>query len=348
LLAARGAQERGLWRVHCRRIALFSIGLAAPLALTALILWQAGVFQRFWFWTVVYAGAHTTVISWSSGRVLLAEFLRSLPLTGDGLFWIVAGLGMVSLALAKGERRKKYWMTGFLIFSVMAVSLSNYFTGHYFVMLLPALCLFVGQAVSAAMQRTGNPDKAWVALPAALFASIWMLAVFHHRAVFFVFSPDQVCKKVFGSNPFLESAQIGHYIGEHSPPGARVAILGSEPEILFYARRHSATGYIYMYDLMEGPEPHAGEMQREMIAQIEAARPEYLVFVKTRTSWGSTPYSLRGKGAAVITWAAKFMDEFYEPIGLVNVMQPDSEYYWEKDALAHQPSAEFIGILKRK
>ena len=350
LLVARGAREREQWRIHWRRIALFSTGLAAPLALTAAILWQAGVFKRFWFWTIVYARTHAAVISWSSGGLLLANFFQSLPLTADGLFWITAGLGLASLALVKGEPRKKFWMSGFLVFSVVAVSLSNYFSNHYFVMLLPALCLLVGQAVSAAMQwtRVRKPDKAWAALPAGLIILMWALAVFHHRAVFFVFSPDQVGKKVYGLNPFLESRQIGRYLGEHSAPEARIAILGSEPEILFYARRHSATGYIYMYDLMEGPEPRAGEMQREMIAQIEEAQPEYLVFVKIRTSWGSTPSLLRGKGAAVMTWAPEFMDEFYEPAGLVNMMQPDSEYFWGKDALTHLPSSEFIGIFKRR
>jgi hypothetical protein len=37
---------------------------------------------------------------------------------------------------------------------------------------------------------------------------------------------------------------------------------------------HSATGYIYTYSLME-PQSHALEMQKEMIAEIEADRPEF-------------------------------------------------------------------------
>jgi 4-amino-4-deoxy-L-arabinose transferase-like glycosyltransferase len=350
LLVARGAQEREQWRVHCWRIALYSAGLAAPLALTAVILWPAGVFERFWFWTVVYARMHATQYGWSAGWLTLANFLRSLPFTADALFWIVAGLGLASLALVKGETRKKSWMAGFLVFSAVSVSASNYFSNHYFVMLLPALCLLVGQAVSAAMQwaRTKSPKNAWVAFPAGLIILMWTLAVFHHRKVFFVFSPDQVCKKIYGSNPFLECREIGRHLREHSSPGDRIAVLGSEPEILFYARRHSATGYIYMYDLMEGPAPHAGEMQREMIAQIEEARPEYLVYVKTGTSWTSMPDSLPDKGDALVSWAKKFMKEFYEPIGLVNIMQPDSEYYWGDDMLTHRPSREFVIIFKRK
>jgi hypothetical protein len=349
LLAARGAQERDLWRVHCRRIALFSTGLAAPLALTALILWQAGVFQRFWFWTVVYARVHAAEIPWSDGRVNLGRFLRSLPLTADGLFWIVAALGMVSLVMVRGERRRKLRLAGFLIFSSVAAALSNNFSTHYFVMLLPALCLLAGQAVSVAMEwvRAGNPDAARAALPAALFVSMWMLAVFHHRAIFFALGPDQVCKKIYRANPFLECREIGRRLREQSPPGARIAVLGSEPELLFSARRHSATGYIYMYDMIES-QPYAGEMQREMIAQIEAARPEYLVFVKIPSSWDLRADFHRAAGDAVMSWMPKFTSDFYEPAGLV-IVKPDSEYYWGSDAMNRPPIHDlFISIFKRR
>jgi 4-amino-4-deoxy-L-arabinose transferase-like glycosyltransferase len=349
LLAARGVREREQWRVHCRRIVLYSTGLAAPLALTAAFLWQAGVFKRFWFWTIVYAKAHATAFDWSSGQVQLADFFQSVPFTADGLFWITAGLGLISLALVKGGRRKKFWMAGFLVFSLAAVSLSNYFTSHYFVMLLPALCLLAGQAVSAAMQwaRAGHRGKAWAALPAGLFILMWMLAVFHHGAIFFVLSPNQVCKTIYRGNPFVECLQIGLYLRQHSAPDDRIAVLGSEPEILFYARRHSATGYIYMYDFF-APQPYAAEMQREMIAQIEEARPEYLVFVVHPVSWDTRPDFQRVAGTAVISWLSKFTKEFYEPVGLA-IVKPDPEYYWGKEALNRPPfRGPFIKMARRK
>jgi hypothetical protein len=349
LLVARGARESGQWRVHCRRIALYSIGLAAPLAIAAAILWQAGVFKRFWFWAIVYARVHATEYPWFLGRKQLIRYLSSLPLMADGLFWICAGLGLATLALVKGEQRKKLWLVGFLVFSSLAVSLSNYFSAHYFVMLLPALCLLAGHAVSAAMQwaRVGNRNRAWVVLPVGLFILMWTLTVFHHRAIFFVLSPDQVCKKIYWPNPFVECVQIGRYLGEHSAPDARIAVLGSEPELLFYARRHSATGYIYMYDLV-ATQPYAGEMQREMIAQIEEVRPEYVVFFKPPISWDLWLDVERDMNTAVIAWLPNFLKGSYELFGLV-IVKPDPEYYWGMD-IPNTPmfNEQFISIYKRK
>ena len=59
----------------------------------------------------------------------------------------------------------------------------------------------------------------------------------------------------------------------------RIAVLGSEPEVLFYADRPSATGYIYMYSLTER-QPLAAGMQQELIQDVTATRPLYVVLVE--------------------------------------------------------------------
>ena len=82
----------------------------------------------------------------------------------------------------------------------------------------------------------------------------------------------------------MESMAVAGYIQEHSLPTDRVAVLGSEPEIYFLAQRHSATGYIYTYPLMES-QPYAAQMQRQMISEIESIRPAFLVLVMYKTSW---------------------------------------------------------------
>jgi hypothetical protein len=89
---------------------------------------------------------------------------------------------------------------------------------------------------------------------------------------------------IYGPNPFPEALRVAEYLREHTNPTDTIAILGSEPEIYFYAHRHSATGYIYTSGLME-PQRFAGQMQREMMREIETARPKYLVFVAVDTSW---------------------------------------------------------------
>ena len=90
-------------------------------------------------------------------------------------------------------------------------------------------------------------------------------------------TPDQFSRSVYGANPFPESVKVAEYIRKNTKPEDRIAVMGSEPQICFYAHRRSATEHIYMYGLME-PQPFALRMQEEMIAQVEKSEPPFLVF----------------------------------------------------------------------
>jgi len=93
-----------------------------------------------------------------------------------------------------------------------------------------------------------------------------------------------VSRTIYGANPFPESVRIAEYLRDHTEADDTIAVLGSEPQIYFYSKRHSATGYIYTYELME-PQSYARQMQEEMIQQIESARPKYLIWIGVPASW---------------------------------------------------------------
>jgi hypothetical protein len=69
-------------------------------------------------------------------------------------------------------------------------------------------------------------------------------------------------------------------------------MLGSEPQILFLARRRSATGFLYMYPMTEQHE-YAESMQRQIINEIEAVEPELLAVVTVPSSWLYRPTAPR-------------------------------------------------------
>src|SRR5437588_12532194 len=67
-----------------RRLAAFSFGAVVPYALTCLILWRAGVFDKFWQWTVVYASGHALRYSFQN----LAWYFQSIG--PYNFFWAMA------------------------------------------------------------------------------------------------------------------------------------------------------------------------------------------------------------------------------------------------------------------
>ena len=148
-------------------------------------------------------------------------------------------------------------------------------------------------------------------------------ALFAERETLLLQRPLDVSRTIYGGNPFPEAIRVAQYLREHTNPTDTIAVLGSEPEICFYAHRHSATGYIYMYGLME-PQRFAGRMQREMMREIEAARPKYLVIVAVATSWLKRPNS----ETEIFKWIHRYTAEDFRFDGLVNIVsRKGTDYY---------------------
>ena len=116
------------------------------------------------------------------------------------------------------------------------------------------------------------------------------MTVFVNREAWFLLTPLQAAKAVYGDDPFGEAEIVAKFIQGNSTPADRMAVIGSEPEIYFLARRHSATGYVYTYALME-PQPFARRMQGEMIGEVEASVPEFIVYAANPFSWARQPDS---------------------------------------------------------
>src|SRR4029077_2037035 len=62
------------------------------------------------------------------------------------------------------------------------------------------------------------------------------------------------------------------------PPADKVYVFGAEPEVLFYARRVSATRYIFLFPLY-GPYRDAKEKQMAVVQEITTNRPAALLFL---------------------------------------------------------------------
>jgi hypothetical protein len=149
---------------------------------------------------------------------------------------------------------------------------------------------------------------------------------------------------IYPESPFAESIRIAEYLREHSTRNDPIAVLGSEPQIYFYSDRHSATGYIYTYSLME-PQKYASQMQQEMIRDIERDHPKFLIFVVMPDSWLQRPES----DQSIFTWAKEYAAQNYTVAGFVNMVAPDkTDYYFDNVPQSVPRLGKYILIYKRK
>lgn len=184
------------------------------------------------------------------------------------------------------------------------------------------------------------------AIPVFLFFIACAYSIDKQRTFLFELDPLTACRTVYYENPFPKALQIANYIDGHAPKDARIAVLGSESEIFFYTKRHSATGYIYTYGLME-QQKYALEMQKQMIDEIESAHPEFLVRVRVPVSWLAKPNS---PGLpAFSSWANSYVYTQHELVRVADILQTDyTEYHWGDEAKTNQPRSPYVvEVFKR-
>jgi hypothetical protein len=326
---------------------IFVAGCSLPFLLTCLILWRAGVFSSFWFWTVSYALQYSSLVSLKDGWGLFTYNFLPMFYAAPAL-WIIALFGLTAFFWHAPVRTHAALIGGLLFFSFLAVSSGLYFRTHYFIMLLPALSLLVALAVvSAQSVLHGKQVNRWLrALPLIIFFLGWGVAIIMNANFYFRLTPVQACHAVYKNSPFIEAIPVSAYLQQHTSPTDTLAVLGSEPEIFFYAHRLSASGYIYVYALME-KQPYWQQMQTQMIQEIEANRPAYIVYSNHPATWLTTMGSSRL--APYLDWANAYIKNNYEEVGLVELADPESQITWGDQAKKTKPKTQYqITVFKRR
>lgn len=330
------------WRAAIGALVAGAIGAGIPLALVALWLARAGTLENFWFWTFRYAAEYATLQSPGAAvRMLSLSVADILPGAWPVLALAVVGLGAV--LRGHGPTRARIFLLLFLAGSCVAVSAGFYYRHQYFLLLLPAVAMLAALgAMVVASALGGTRHRALIAGALVAVPVVWQLA--WQATMLFRAAPAAVSRAIYGRNPFPESVEVARYIRERARAGDAIVVMGSEPQIYFYAGRPAATGYIYMYPLME-PQPFAARMQDDLIREVEAARPVYLVHVNLHASWLATPAS----HPRLMQWFAAYVREF-ERVGIADVVSRDvTRYRWDAAARDYTPeSSIWIAVYRRR
>lgn len=325
------------WRAMLSDLAALAAGALVPVLVLGAVLLAQGVLGRFWFWTFQYARAYVSEVPAS---VFLPNLRTGLARVTAATWplWLAGGVGFVALWVGHWPARTRFWVAGLLAASFLGVCPGFHFRDHYFILLAPALALLAAVAVVGAARLLALRLSAPLArfASAALFTAVAGIVTLGQAEFLFAMTPRTVLRTCYGVSPFAESVEVARYIREHTTPTDRIAVLGSEPQIYFYAHRLSATGYIYTYPLTE-PQPYASRMQDEMMAQIEAAHPRYLVFVQETSSWNLTPASDR----RIFDWAWRYVRDCYRLVGLTDIFSDESRYVWGDEARRTRPASPY-------
>src|SRR5262249_47271357 len=222
----KDAQRRVPLKTMLVRVSMFGIGVIAPFAITCLVLWYAGVFEKFWFWTIDYARQYGSLVPLSRAPQIFLRSATEVVGTGWAL-WVLSGVGGLVGLWDHRMRASTVVLIWFLFFSALALCPGFYFRTHYFVLVLPAVSLLAGPAISKLSQILASGMIIIRFVPLLLFAIALIQPILLDKKIFFEVSSNQAGEMIYPQNPFLEAVRISDYIREHTEPEDTIAVLGS-------------------------------------------------------------------------------------------------------------------------
>ena len=295
---------------------IFIVSFMLPFLIACALLYLTGVFATFWFWTFTYASRY------ASEEPISLAFTRFMESGWPAIYpwrwiWCVAGFGLSTIFWNKKMRLHWDFLVGFSIFSFLTVCPGFHFRSHYFITLLPAVSMLSGIAVSVSMVYLSQKFSPYLKTIPVIFIILGLGIPAWQQSGFFHTNLIDANRMVYvRSSPLSsESLAIATYIKNHSSKEDIIAVIGSEPQIYFYANRKSATGYIYMFGLLEY-QIYASQMQREMTHEIESAKPRYVVVVNEMSSWYLRPESDR----YILHWIDIYLKDHYCVRGVIDIM----------------------------
>jgi hypothetical protein len=333
------------WGKLAVRMAALLSGSVLAFAATCAFMWRSGSFHEFWFWTFSYAGRYGTHTSLRDGWAVLRNTGSGILGSAPGI-WALALLGLSAFLWNRRAAANAFFATSFLLFSFLAICPGLYFREHYFVLMLPAVALLAGMAVSYGCESLWHSTRsqAATAVPILLLLAAFSAAIYRQRDFLFHLDPIAAIKQEYGQNPFPEAVEIARYIETNTPSNATIAVIGSEPEIYFYSHRLAATGHIYTYPLLDVR--YGAALQKQMEQEIESSRPEMLVLVNEPASW--IGFSDVISADELLGWAQAYYHQSYTVTGVAKMGKYSTEYIWGERARTYPLTmVHTIDVLKR-
>jgi len=332
-------------RIYWKYISAFLGGAVIPVILCFSYLVYAGVFQKFFLWTFAYAREYSSLVPTTDiAYYFFASFLPIWRYTA--LIWIVAGIGIAALFFAPYARQSRILVMGLTIGGFVALSAGFYYRPHYFVLMLPSIALLFGVGIRFVYRVFSTASLKLIRYfpPTFIVVMTFLSTLAAHWDILYQYTPENVTRMVYGSCPFTYSSLIAELIKEKTSKEDRVAIIGNEPQFLFYSKRRSATSFIYTFSLIED-QPFTEQFRLEMIHQVESAAPKLIIYTRTVLD-----YSDKSKGQKELDkWFLDYTGLYYNPTARFEYFCDDTLLITDSAQIQKTPAHTFwIQIYERR
>lgn len=326
----------------------YSLGGISIVAVLFYIIYTKGTFDDMIKWAYEHPKSYISNMPFEEGKKYF-EYSRDAIVQNHKFFWVHAVLALAVCLLKPINIKLKIFAFLLLGASFMTIVPGYFFYGHYWIQMIPGLAIVAGltyQSIIGIIQKYFNLTNVRYQY---IYLGIFGLLTFNHvsglKSYYYHPNYERILRTVYGNNPFPESMEIANYINANSKPEDNIVLLGSEPQIYFYTKKRCPSRFAYFTALVNNTAYHK-EWQREFTADVEKAKPKFVVFF-------NHPFSLLVQPNTdnyIFEWANKYINEGYQLIGLVDMIDgQQSSYIWKEALNNYKPiSKNLIYIYERK
>ena len=274
----RPASLRAFARRTLKYYALLAVGPILFLGLTAGYAALKGSFSDYVYANFIAGGAYTT-----AGKFALATLLERLvgQATGNPLLWVSLALTPIYLArardVARPERRAFLFALIWLAAAFAGTLISGKLWSHYFLQLLPPLCLLTGLLIAGMVRREPGGDAVKRGIALALLVVVPLIPVAYSG----MSSGAALMYRHYvrgAAWPVDGPAQIAAYLAERVRPGEAIYVADYQPVLYYLVSARIPTRFTFPPHLIDPQYRDVVPVRPvEELARIMGQHPRYVV-----------------------------------------------------------------------
>ena len=329
-----------------KRLAIFSIGFLLPLWGLIQFVIAKGIFDDFYFYTVQYAAAYSSIIQPTLRYISTFIYV----VIDSPVLWLLFFMGIYKIIRTGFVQKKwrdiiktpliraEFGLILLWIFSFLSVCAGWYFRQHYWQLLLPATALLLTYSWNLLDFRFFKRSFSAETMLKTIVATT---AIFQF-CYFFYYSPDHVSRRMYPLDYCADIKRFSLFLKTQVQPDERIGQYGCEPQIWFYTQREAASGFLYAYPLMEA-QPFAESMTAQFIKETEQTNPEWLIHSYFSIS-DDNPKTTQQLDA----WMKKYTKNYQLKGYLYETTHSEADWKWDVGDLDIDTIKPLMAVYKRK
>jgi 4-amino-4-deoxy-L-arabinose transferase-like glycosyltransferase len=187
----------------------------------------------------------------------------------NAILWLFGALGILWI-IFKDRSREHFLLVFWALASFVGVMASGLFFGHYYIQLIPVLCLLSAYALAEIRGGGGVFLKGLLVLASLILI---LKIIPYQYPFYFKYTPEEISQHQHGKRSYIIGQRLAQEFKKTLKPQETILVWPANPQLYFYLDKKAPTRYYNYLQWMEDE-----EVREEVVSSILDNKPDYIVW----------------------------------------------------------------------